>query len=305
MKKTTIFTILFVVSVFAVSLFTNNRDANVFAAYEIPKYVGHVNDFENIIDNDAELEQKLAEYKASTTVEIAVLTTDNFGGDDIAPYANKVFRDWGIGDKEKNNGLLIIVSKAQRKSRIEVGYGLEYAITDSGSGKIQDTYMLPLFKEEKYSEGINNGVQAVLDVLDKKLDPADIASSQETESEEFGIGIIIQIVFFVIFMFGGVLAATKSWWLGGVLGGGIGLLIGSVLGGGDGAFLSTAGGIGIGLLLDYFLSKLPPGTKGSSPTGMSGWFWGGGRSSGFGGSSGGFGGFGGGSSGGGGSSRGW
>jgi uncharacterized protein len=75
----------------------------------------------------------------------------------IESYANGLFRKWGIGGKEKNNGVLMLVSYSDREMRIEVGYGLEGAIPDSVAGSIRDDYILPYFSKGDYNTGISNG----------------------------------------------------------------------------------------------------------------------------------------------------
>lgn len=89
-----------------------------------------------------------------TTAQVAVLTVKTLDGYPIEDYALEVLRQWGIGSKAKNNGVLILVSINDRQSRIEVGYGLEGTLPDGLTGRIQDQYMLPYFRKGDYSKGI-------------------------------------------------------------------------------------------------------------------------------------------------------
>ena len=96
-----------------------------------------------------------------TTAQLAVVTVKSLNGAPLEEYSLKLLRDWGIGSKEKNNGVLMLVSTGDRKSRIEVGYGLEGALTDSLTGQIQDRYMLPYFRKGTYEEGVARGYEAL------------------------------------------------------------------------------------------------------------------------------------------------
>ena len=96
-----------------------------------------------------------------TTAQLVVVTVKSLNGAPLEDYSLKLLRDWGIGNKEKNNGVLMLVSTGDRKSRIEVGYGLEGKLTDSFTGKIQDQYMVPYFRKGTYEEGIAKGYEVL------------------------------------------------------------------------------------------------------------------------------------------------
>jgi uncharacterized protein len=266
-----------------------------------PQYKGYVNDYENILNNDAELEQKLANFEKETTIEIAVITISDFQGTTIDDYAVKLLANWKIGKKDKDNGLLIVISKTQRQSRFEVGYGLEGTLPDALTGRIQDDYMIPNFKNEDYSKGVNDGLDATISYLknDPSLLPSAISSTNTTKSESstssfldnFAVGAIFLILF--------IMAETKSWWLGGIVGFLAGIFIGAVYLQPWGWLILPIPFALLGLILDFLLSRTPLGwiflffgrDGGSGGIGSSS--SGGGMS------------FGGGSSGGGGSSRSW
>ncbi len=107
------------------------------------------------------LEQKLDAFNDSTSNQIAVVTVNDLDGDDIEDYANKLFRSWGIGGSKHNNGILILVSKNDHKIRIEVGYGLEGAITDVQSNDIIENDLSPNFKNGDYYRGIDEAVNSL------------------------------------------------------------------------------------------------------------------------------------------------
>lgn len=264
---------------------------------------GYVNDFANILSAETkqQLESKLSSLDASTSAQVTVVTIKSLGGDTVEDYANKLFADWGIGQKGKDNGVLLLVAVDDREVRIEVGYGLEGALTDAESSWIIRDKITARFKEGNYDQGVIDGVEGILTAAAEDLQPI---SGETTFSTSFNLldeGFpLIMFVFMGFQWLWAIMTRTKSWWLGGVVGGILGLIlfaiIGSVL-----VFLA----IPLGLLLDYLVSKQ---YKQSTVTNSYPW-WIGGRS-GFGGGfsggrSGGFGGFGGGRSGGGGSSGRW
>ena len=102
-----------------------------------------------------------------TTAQIAVITLKTLDNQPIEDYALAVLRAWGIGSKEKNNGVLIVVATEDRRSRMEVGYGLEGVLTDGITGRIQDQYMLPYFRTGNYSKGILQGYAATAALVAK------------------------------------------------------------------------------------------------------------------------------------------
>lgn len=132
-------------------------------ASSVPTKDIYVQDYANIID--AKTERQMQKYSARldgrTGAQIVVVTVDTTGDVPIEQYSLELFRKWGIGGKEKNNGVLLLVAVKDRKSRIEVGYGLEGALNDAKTGAIQDEYILPAFQQERYSEGIWRGYAAL------------------------------------------------------------------------------------------------------------------------------------------------
>jgi uncharacterized protein len=198
------------------------------------------------------------------------------------------------------------VAIEDRKVRIEVGYGLEGALTDAETSSIIRNIITPAFKAGNYDQGVSEGVAAILKAAAEDLIVINSTAST-TVSEESVMGFMgILYGISVLFQFlASIMARSKSWWLGGIIGGIAALIIGAVAS----AFIAAiiAGGIlvPLGLLIEYLVSKQ---FKTSKTTGSYPWWIGG--KSGFGSSggshsSGGFGGFGGGRSGGGGSSGSW
>lgn len=121
------------------------RPANVTYAYDSAQMLDS-EDYDKIQQLGKELDDQ-------TGAQIVVVTVAALDGENIEEYANQLFRSWGIGDKEKNNGVLLLLAKDDRQFRIEVGYGLEGAITDGYAGEVLDG-MKSDFRDEKYSAAI-------------------------------------------------------------------------------------------------------------------------------------------------------
>ena len=130
----------------------------------------YVQDYAGIISAPARsyLQSLGQQLDQKTTAQLVVVTVKSLNGVPLEDYSLKLLRDWGIGNKEKNNGVLMLVSTGDRQSRIEVGYGLEGKLTDSFTGKIQDQYMVPYFRKGTYEEGIARGYEALAQSIAKE-----------------------------------------------------------------------------------------------------------------------------------------
>jgi uncharacterized protein len=116
---------------------------------------------------ELELERLSAETEKETSAQVAVVTVYSLDNKDIDTYANELFNDWGIGQKDLNNGVLFLIAPIDRRTRIEVGRGLEALITDSLAGEILDGAVVPLFKKDKIEEGIIAGTKELTSILRK------------------------------------------------------------------------------------------------------------------------------------------
>ncbi|NDA64850.1 MAG: GTP-binding protein, partial [Chitinophagia bacterium] len=118
------------------------------------------------------LAASIAESRAKTSNQIAILMIPSLENDSLEEYSIKVAREWGIGTKDKNNGVLIFIAKNDRKIRIEVGYGLEGALTDAKSSQIIRNVITPEFRQDKYFEGLSAGLQSIQLAIQNEFDPA-------------------------------------------------------------------------------------------------------------------------------------
>jgi uncharacterized protein len=284
---------------------------------------GYVTDFADILSegNESGIEEILRDLEMRTTTEIAVVTVNSLDGDDVAVYANELFREWGVGQAETDNGILLLVAPNERKVRIEVGYGLEGVVPDITAGAIIDEIITPAFKAGDYDAGVLDGASALVAAVDgEEFTGATYARGSDyttiPEVPEWVEMIPFLAIFFIFFFlqilfgFASLLSRSSSWWGGGLLGLGTGLVFTHMMGeyfiGGIAVIVFTLSG----MLFDFLVSRgykkyekhglTPPWYLGGSLAS------GGSSSSGFGsgGSSGG-GSFGGGSSGGGGASGSW
>ena len=130
---------------------------------EIPALTGRINDGANIIDSKdkEELDSYLSAVEEATGIQIAVLTVKSIEDDSIESFAHEAAETWKLGQSGKDNGALLVVAFAERKIRIEVGYGLEDKLTDTKCGMIIRNEIVPAFRNGNYSEGILNGVKTL------------------------------------------------------------------------------------------------------------------------------------------------
>lgn len=114
-----------------------------------------------------------------TKAQVVVVTIDSLQGEAIEDYSLALFRQWKIGDKERNNGVLLLIAVTDRQSRIEVGYGLEGAINDAKAGQIQDEYLLPPLTRGDYNEGIWSSYKAIMRMVSAEYG---IAAPQDNQA---------------------------------------------------------------------------------------------------------------------------
>ena len=141
--------------------------APAFAAPTFPALTGRIVDQAGIIpaDRQAAIEPKLSELENKSGIQLVVATVKSLEGQEIEPYANQLFREWKLGEKDKNNGVLLLVAPNERKVRIEVGYGLEGTLTDALSKVIITNAIAPRFKAGDFGDGVARGVDDIITAL--------------------------------------------------------------------------------------------------------------------------------------------
>ena len=141
------------------------------------------------------LEEKLVALDDSSSNQIAIVTVQSLNGYDVADYANKLFRDWKIGNKKTNNGVLILVAPNERRIRIEVGYGLEGAIPDITANDIIDNIITPRFKEGNFYAGLDGAVDALAAAA-----VGEYKVKRQREEGGDGISLLVFIIILIIIL---------------------------------------------------------------------------------------------------------
>ncbi|MBR1218489.1 TPM domain-containing protein [Bradyrhizobium sp. U87765 SZCCT0131] len=132
-----------------------------------PQLTGRIVDQANVIPaaTRTAIEQKLVDLENKSGIQLVVATVSSLEGQEIEPYANQLFRTWQLGEKTKNNGVLLLVAPNERRVRIEVGYGLEGTLTDALSKVIITNAIAPRFKAGDFGDGVARGVDDIITVL--------------------------------------------------------------------------------------------------------------------------------------------
>jgi uncharacterized protein len=174
------------------------------AAQDFPKLSGRVVDAANLLSpqDEAELTQKLEGLETASSRQLVIATVPDLQGNAIEDYGYKLGRAWGIGQDEANNGTILLVAPAERKVRIEVGYGLEPILTDALSALIIHNQILPRFRENDYPGGIKAGADAIIQQLQAPPEQAEQraleAQQQQATASEGGGGSIFPLIFWGI-----------------------------------------------------------------------------------------------------------
>lgn len=171
-----------------------------FAQFDIPEkpsFQTSVYDYANVLSTEekAQLEEKLIRYSDSTTTQIVVITIESLKGEDIGILTPKWGHAWGIGGTEKNdNGVIILLAKAERKIWISAGYGLEDRLTAGIGGEITRNIIIPEFKAGSYYKGLDKGTDALFDVFKGKYK----GERKQTKDKKIPILPIIILIFIIL-----------------------------------------------------------------------------------------------------------
>lgn len=165
-----------------------------------------MSDWAGIVDpsSRARIEERLAAYERESTTQIAVAIFPSLDGEDLADFTNRLFERFKLGQAGKNNGVLLAVFMAERKARIEVGYGLEGRLTDLVASSILSDVLAPRFRERDYAGGIDAACRAIVAATKGEFKAA--PSRRRSSSRTLGplaFVILILLVFFIRAVAGG------------------------------------------------------------------------------------------------------
>ena len=186
------------------------------AAPTFPPLSGRVVDEAGILSPDAErdLSAKLENLETTTGRQLVVATVSSLQGYPIEDYGYQLGRTWGIGEKDKDTGAILLVAPNDRKVRIEVGYGLEPVLTDALSSVIIQSAILPKFRDGDMQGGIIAGADAIVEQLSLPADQAKVRiaeASQPARHKASGSPIVGLLVFlFIIFVFSGLFRGRRG-----------------------------------------------------------------------------------------------
>lgn len=193
------------------------------AALDVPFLSGRINDNANLLSPStrSSLEAKLKDFEARTGHQVAVLTLDSLEGDVLESFSLKVTRTWGLGRKGQNDGVLFLISKTDRKLRIEVGHGLEGSIPDALAGRIIQNEVVPRFRSGDFEGGITAGVDAIVAAAEGTYSPpreSRHSGSARNDFDDMGILEKLMMSAFVfgilgLFEFVGLVAPGAGWFL--------------------------------------------------------------------------------------------
>ncbi len=237
-------------TILAVLLVLGVVGTSAFAEVKLPSPSGFVNDYAGVMSSQgkAQIAALAQRVEEKTSIEISVVTVKTVQPLTIEQYAVELFQKWGIGQKDKDNGILVLVAVDDRKVRIEVGYGLEGFVTDAQSKVIINSLMLPAFRQGDYEVGIASAVVTLAKIirdeygvdLDLQSRPLTYPSGRKKGSP---LGSLITFLFFILifgFRFGTLFflmgsGRSRGYWSGGSsgsFGGGFGGFGGGMSGGG-------------------------------------------------------------------------
>jgi uncharacterized protein len=163
-------------------------------ALEVPALKGRVNDYGDMISQGTKsrLEQTLSDFEATDSTQVVILTVESLEGDSMEDFTIRVAEKWKIGQKGKDNGVILFASKNDRRMRIEVGLGLEGVLTDLLAGRILDNVISPKFKAGNFDDGFISGIDAIIQAC-----RGEFKNDRTSENDDSDFGVLGTILFMI------------------------------------------------------------------------------------------------------------
>jgi uncharacterized protein len=154
-----------------------------------------VNDYASVLSPSevSSMEQKLSQFEKETSNQVVVAIFPSLDGEDVDDFTNRLFEKWHLGQKDRNNGVLLTVFVQDHKVRIEVGYGLEAVLTDAISSQIIRDEIAPEFREQHYAAGLNAAIDSI-----EKATRGEYKAKPQPPQQPFSYGTIVILILFVI-----------------------------------------------------------------------------------------------------------
>jgi uncharacterized protein len=230
-------------------------------ALDVPPLRGRINDYAGLLSRDRAqaLEDRLAAFERDTGHQVAVLTIPSLESDALEDFSIRVAEAWKIGKKGFDNGAILLVAQKEHKLRIEVGYGLEGVLPDAIANRIVSEVIVPRFRENDYSGGIEAGVNAILQVTKGEALPEGARTTTRNDRSRVPSLLTALTITAILALFIGMMQRRV---IGGALGGAVAGLV---------ATLGSAAGIGLALGLALILGAVLGAIGSTMSATSSGW----------------------------------
>ena len=175
----------------------------------VPELTGRVNDYADMLSKPTEeqLETALEALEQKSSTQIAILTVHSLAGENLEQYSLQVAESWKLGQEDLDNGVLLFIAKAERKIRIEVGYGLEGSLTDLLAGRVIRNIITPKFKNGNFDQGVIDGVTAMIKIVEGEYTEENLSNYEYGSSGDTGGAIVLG--FFMFFTLGKISRGRK------------------------------------------------------------------------------------------------
>lgn len=249
-----------------------------FAETEVPKLTSHFNDLAGVVAPHlrSQIESRLSDFEKTTSNQVVILVMPTLDGDDIFSFSQRVFESWKLGQKDKDNSVLIVVikdrvAKGQGKSiYIHPGYGMEGSLPDATCTQIVVDFMKPLMKDGKYTEGFNVGIDKIIAATKGEYKPSksDVPTTSAPHQSDSNMNVIIFIVGIIAFFFLSGIAV----WFGATSAAFVTYLLLPVSVGGPFAFVAVVVAFLIGWGIAHIINRTIFSGRGNNGGDSWGWF---------------------------------